>query len=130
MNGIELAAARLDDALPDDDHFFRVEVTVAACIATPEGHALGDNMVDVTLGFSLSMARPPRTLTDAEINQNLTHHISPILAAVQTTLTSLGFTALGTIDPPMTDGSTPTGEFGVSTPVTVRISLPSSEARA
>lgn len=112
------------------DHFFRIEVTVAACIATPEGRALQDNMVDVTLGFSLSMARPPRPLTDEEINRNLIHHVSPVLAAIQTTLTSMGFAALGTIDPPMTERSTPTGEFGHSTPVTVVIGMPGVEGRA
>ena len=112
------------------DHFFRVEITVAACIATPEGHSLQDNMVDVTLGFSLSMAGPPRRLSDEEINRNLGHHMSPVLAAIQTTLTSMGFAALGTIDQPMTERSTPTGEFGRSSPVTVTLYLPGQEGRA
>jgi len=112
------------------DHFFRVEITVAACIVTPEGRALQDNMVDVTLGFSLSMAGPPRRLSDEEINRNLGHHISPVLAAIQTTLTSMGFAALGTIDLPMTERSTPTGEFGHSSPVRVVLAFPGPEGRA
>ena len=112
------------------DHYFRVEVTVAACIATPEGRALQGNMVDTTIGFSMSMAAPPRPLTDAEINQNLGHHMSPVLAAIQTTLTMMGFAALGTIDDPLTEHSTATGELGQTTPVRVVLGFPGLEGRA
>ena len=118
-------------ATPEDDHFFRVEVTIAACVATPDHRALGDNIVDVTFGFSASMARPPAGITDEQINATLSHHISPVAAAIQVTLTSLGYAALGTIDEPMTEHSTATGELGVATPVTVQISMSAApEARA
>lgn len=109
---------------PEDDHYFRVEITVAGCIGTPEDKVLGDNMADVTMGFSMSMQRPPDGTTDVEINRAITHNMSPIVAAIQTVMTvSLGFATLGQIDEPMTDHSSPTGQFGRSTPVTVRISM-------
>lgn len=117
-------------ATKDDDHFFRVEVTVAACIATPDNRALGDNQVDVTFGFSMSAARPPRDMSDAEVNAALSRNISPVAAAIVTTLTSIGFAFIGQIDEPMTEHSTPTGEFGHSTPVKVTVSMPTDPARA
>lgn len=110
---------------PDDDHFFRVEVTVNACIATPDDRALGNNVADVTLGFSASMERPPAGIGDAEITAAIARNMSPVLAAIQTVLTmQLGYAALGMIDDPMADHGTPTGEFGKATPVTVRVSFP------
>jgi hypothetical protein len=39
---------------PEDDHFFHVEVTIAACVGTPDSRILGSNVVDVTVGFMLA----------------------------------------------------------------------------
>ena len=90
----------------------------------PEGPArVGDNVVDVTVGFLASMPRPPRELTDAEINGTLASHISVVVAAIQSVLTSMGFAALGTIDEPMSEHSSPTGEFGTSTPIHVTLEM-------
>lgn len=119
-----MSGGGLRQARPEDDHFFRVEVTVAACIATPDNRALGDNMGDVTLGFSMSAVRPPEGMSDRRVNAAIAHNISPILALIQATLTSVGYAFLGTIDPPMTARASPTGEFGHSTPVRVTMQMP------
>jgi hypothetical protein len=116
-------------AKPDEDHFARIEVTVAACVETPDGRALGDNVVDATIVFHASMPRPPRVLTDAEINRTLTHNMSPVLAAIQSVLASMGFAVLGMIDEPMGEHSSPTGEFGKATPVTVHLVQPDDTGR-
>jgi hypothetical protein len=112
-----------------NEHYFRVEVTIAACIATPDNRALGDNVVDVTFGFSLPMPAPPRRLTDREINDNLSHHVSPVAASINAALMSIGFASLGTIAEPMGEQSTPTGEFGTATPVSI-VLAPATDAQS
>jgi hypothetical protein len=108
-------------AKPEEDHRFRVEVTFAAAIETPDHLILGRNVVDFTLAFHASMPRPPRKLSDEEINQTLAHHIGPVIAAVQTGLTSMGYAVVGSVDEPMAANSSPTGAFGKTSPVTVSL---------
>jgi hypothetical protein len=115
-----------DDAF--DFHIVRVEVTVAAAIQQPDGQILGDNMVDATLAFGWRLAPPPEGVSDAAVNAALAKHMSPVLALIQTALTFNGWVAMGATDEPMNEKSSPTGEFGKSSPVTVRVSFPDETA--
>lgn len=99
-----------------DFHIVRVEVTVAAAITLPDGHILGDNMVDGTLAFGWRMSTPPEGISDAEVNAALTKQMSPVLALIQTALTFNGWVAMGQVDEPMTENSSATGEVGRSSP--------------
>ena len=75
----------------------------------------------MTFVFAASMPRPPRQLTDAEINRTLMHNMAPVNAAIQSVLTSMGFVSLGTSDAPISANSTWTGEVGRATPVKVTL---------
>ena len=90
-------------------HSLYIEVTITACIGTPDGHALGDNVVDCTIGFHSPVAAPSRKMSDTEINMKLGYQVGPILAAIETLLIGMGMTAVGDIAEPMAEHASPTG---------------------
>lgn len=107
-----------------EGHYLRFEVTVEACIATPEDRAMGDNIADATLGFAVAVKSPGRALSDVEINAVLAAKMGPVLAVITAGLTQIGLASVGQLDSRMGERATPTGQFGKTSPVTVRVSMP------
>lgn len=85
-------------------------------------------MVDATLAFGWRTGTPPAGITDARVNAALAAQMSPVLALIQTALTFNGWVALGQVDEPMTENSSPTGGIGKSSPVRVHVSFPDEAA--
>jgi hypothetical protein len=112
-------------ASAQDGYAFRVEVTVTACIESPDHQVVGDNIADITLVFSRAVGDPPaEDLTDPIVQASLAHNMSPILGVIQATLTQIGLRYLGTVEETLSErGRTVVGHIR-SSPVRVQLYTP------
>jgi hypothetical protein len=109
---------------PVDFHILRLEVTVAAALVDPVGHVVGGNVVDTTLAFGWRTDAPPPGVPDAMVNDVLSKQTGPVLALITSSMVFNGWVAMGMVDAPMTEHSSPTGEVGRTGPVTVQVRFP------
>ena len=107
-----------------DFHILRLEVTVAAALVDPSGRVVGGNVVDTTLAFGWRTGDPPPGINDAMVNDVLSKQTGPVLALITSALSFNGWVVMGTVDEPMTEHSSPTGEVGNTGPVTVQVRFP------
>jgi hypothetical protein len=105
-------------------HYLRLELTIEAALVTPDDRVLGGNIVDATIVFGWKTNAPPAGVTDEAINAALTAQMTGVLAVVNSALILNGWAALGQTDDRMGEHSTPTGEVGHTTPITVRVVNP------
>lgn len=98
----------------DDDHLFRIEVTVAATLVQPNGYIIGGNMIESTLAFGWRVqGAPPPSLDAAVLDDGLAKLTAAVMELLQPVLTAHGWRAMGSVDEPMVRYSVLKGEVDV-----------------